>query len=178
MRSSILSVAQGPHGLPDALHTAQISVTRRGDGGHTLAISGRASVDPTPQLFRFAREFVPMFAKRWRSLVPGGLQAWHAEQGTLARWRLDAPTPMERTRILDPRPDRRLIRETHRRAYHLLPALQQVKISVHFCGPSNSHKQRASAGFPGNCKRAAQSCWTTALHAWCASKAKVFCQSV
>jgi glycine/D-amino acid oxidase-like deaminating enzyme len=134
VRSSILSVAPGAEGLPDALHTSEISVTRRGDGGHTLAISGRASVDPTPQLFRFAREFVPMFAKRWRSLVPGGLQAWHAEHGTLARWRLDAPTPMEHTRILDPQPDRRLIRKTHRRACHLLPALQQVEIAAAWAG--------------------------------------------
>lgn len=134
VRSSILSVAPGPEALPDALHTSEISVTRRGDGGHTLAISGRASVDPTPQLFRFAREFVPMFAKRWRSLVPGGLQAWRAEHETLARWRLDAPTPMEKIRILDPRPDQRLIRITHRRACHLLPALQQVKISAAWAG--------------------------------------------
>jgi glycine/D-amino acid oxidase-like deaminating enzyme len=134
VRSSILSVAPGSKGLPDALHTSEISVTRRGDGGHTLAISGRASVDPTPQLFRFAREFVPMFSKRWRSLVPGGLQAWQAKHETLTRWRLDAPTPMERTRILDPRPDRRLIRTTHQRACRLLPALQQVEISAAWAG--------------------------------------------
>ncbi|NGO50808.1 NAD(P)/FAD-dependent oxidoreductase [Allomesorhizobium camelthorni] len=133
VRSSILSVAPGSKGLPDALHTSEISVTRR-DGGHTLAISGRASVDPTPQLFRFARDFLPMFARRWRSLVPGGLQAWQAEHETLARWRLDAPTPMERTRILDPRPDRRLIRKTHQRACRLLPALQQAQISAAWAG--------------------------------------------
>jgi glycine/D-amino acid oxidase-like deaminating enzyme len=134
VRSSILSVAPGAKGLPDALHTAKISVTRRGDGGHTLAISGRASVDPTPQFIRFARDFLPMFARRWRSLVPGGLQAWQAEHETLTGWRLDAPTPMERTRILDPQPDRRLIRKTHQRARRLLPALQQVEISAAWAG--------------------------------------------
>ena len=52
--------------LPDALHTAPVSLTRRSSGGYTLAISGRARVDPTPQQFRFGREFVPMFARRWR----------------------------------------------------------------------------------------------------------------
>ncbi|WP_409295440.1 hypothetical protein [Pseudomonas sp. KCJK8670] len=49
MRSSILSVMPGVQGIPDALHTSEVTVTRRGDGGYTLAISGRACVDPTPQ---------------------------------------------------------------------------------------------------------------------------------
>ncbi|MGT2469019.1 hypothetical protein ACVOMV_37005 [Mesorhizobium atlanticum] len=69
-----LSVSPGAEGLPDALHTAKISATRRGDGRSTLAISGRGSVDMTPQLLRFSSQFVPMFLKRWRSLGPGGLQ--------------------------------------------------------------------------------------------------------
>ncbi len=41
IRSSILSVSGGAEGIPPALHTAEISLTARGDGGHTLAISGR-----------------------------------------------------------------------------------------------------------------------------------------
>ncbi len=53
VRSSILSVAPGADGLPDALHTTEVSVTRRSDGGYTLAISGGARVDPTPQQLRY-----------------------------------------------------------------------------------------------------------------------------
>ncbi len=135
VRSSILAV--GPHveGLPDALHTAEISVTRRGEsGGHTLAISGRASVDPTPQQILFAREFMPMFAKRWRALRPGGTEGWRSGHETAKRWRLDAPTPMERMRILDPRPDSRLVAETHRRALALLPALRGTAITASWAG--------------------------------------------
>ncbi|MFC6761836.1 NAD(P)/FAD-dependent oxidoreductase [Sulfitobacter porphyrae] len=48
VRSSILSVAPGAEGLPPALHTSAVSLTRRGDGGYTLAISGKGNVDPTP----------------------------------------------------------------------------------------------------------------------------------
>jgi len=126
-----------PHveGLPDALHTADISVTRRGvTAGHTLAISGRASVDPTPQQMLYAREFLPMFAKRWRALRPGGLGGWRSGHETAARWRLDRPTPMERHRILDPAPDRRLVAETHRRALDLLPALRDTAITATWAG--------------------------------------------
>jgi glycine/D-amino acid oxidase-like deaminating enzyme len=134
VRASILAVGPGSAGLPDALHTAAVSVTRRGDGGYTLAISGRGRVDPTPQKLRFAREFVPMFARRWRILAPGGLEGWRAGFETLERWRCDAPSPMERMRILDPSPDRRQIDDTYRRACSLLPALQGAPIAAAWAG--------------------------------------------
>ena len=134
VRASILSVAPGIDGLPDALHTAPVSVTRRGDGGYTLAISGRGALDPTPQTLRFWREFLPMFARRWRNLAPGTLQGWCAGHETLERWRLDRPTPMERNRILDPRPNERQVADTYRRACELLPALARAPIQARWAG--------------------------------------------
>ncbi|RAZ80706.1 NAD(P)/FAD-dependent oxidoreductase [Mesorhizobium atlanticum] len=134
IRSSIMSVSPGAEGLPDALHTAKISVTRRGDGGYTLAISGRGRVDVTPQQLRFSSQFLPMFLKRWRSLAPGGLQGALSGHETLKRWRLDRPTPMERMRILDPTPDQSTIRLTHARALELLPDLRKTRISAAWAG--------------------------------------------
>ncbi len=134
VRSSILAIAPGASDLPDALHTAEVSLTRRGDGGYTLAISGRARVDPTPQQIRFGREFVPMFARRWRSLAPGGLEGWRQGHETLKTWRLDAETPMERTRILDPKPDMKQIRLTHARACELMPSLRPIRVTDTWAG--------------------------------------------
>jgi glycine/D-amino acid oxidase-like deaminating enzyme len=134
IRSSILSVSPGAIGLPDALHTSAVSVTRRSDGGYTLAISGGGRVDPSPQLFRFSPQFLPMFVRRWRSLAPGGLEAIRSGHETLAGWRLDAPTPMERTRILDPAVDKPTIRLTHLRALELLPALKNTSITAAWAG--------------------------------------------
>ncbi|WP_298376278.1 FAD-binding oxidoreductase [Azospirillum sp.] len=134
IRSSILSVGPSPVGLPDALHTAAVSITRRGDGGHTLAISGRGRVDPTFQQLRFAPQFLPMFARRWRSLLPGGLEGLRSGHETLRRWRLDRPTPMERVRVLDPAPDRGTIRLTHERAMALLPGLKGAPITAAWGG--------------------------------------------
>jgi hypothetical protein len=68
-----------------------------------------------------------MFARRWRVLAPGGLQAWRFGHETCARWALDRPTPMERMRILDPRPDAGMIRETLARARELIPGLAKVR---------------------------------------------------
>ena len=74
VRQSILAVASNGKALPDVLYTSGVSLTRRGDGGHTLAISGRGRVDPTPQLLRFSMQFLPMFFRRWRNLAPGGME--------------------------------------------------------------------------------------------------------
>ncbi|TFL17165.1 NAD(P)/FAD-dependent oxidoreductase [Jannaschia formosa] len=153
-RSSILSVAPGAQGLPDALHTAPVSVTRRADGGYTLAISGRANLDPTPGALLGARHFLPMFARRWRVLRPGGTQAWAAGVETRRRWALDRPTPMERARILDPRPDAGLIARTLARGRALLPALRDLPVQAAWGGyidstPDGVPVIDADIGVPG-----------------------------
>jgi glycine/D-amino acid oxidase-like deaminating enzyme len=134
IRSSILEVSPLLDGIPDALHTAKISVTRRGDSALRLAISGRARVDITPQQLRFAPQFLPMFLKRWRSTSPGGLEGIRSGHETLKRWRLDQPTPMEHMRILNPKPDQATIALTHQRALALFPQLKKTTISAVWAG--------------------------------------------
>lgn len=134
IRSSILAVSAGAGELPDVLHTSGVSVTRRGDGGYTLAISGRGRVDLTPQQLRFSSQFIPMFLKRRRSLSAGGLEGLRSGHESLKRWRLDRPTPMEHMRILDPRPDRATIELTHARALQLLPGLREAEITAAWAG--------------------------------------------
>ncbi|UVD60540.1 FAD-binding oxidoreductase (plasmid) [Rhizobium sp. Pop5] len=134
IRSSILSVSAPAAALPDTLHTSAVSATRRGDGGYTLAISGGGRVDLTPQQFRYAPQFLPMFIRRWRSLAPGGWEGMRSGHETLRRWRLDAPTPMERMRILDPKVDQATIERTHARALELLPDLRTTQITAAWAG--------------------------------------------
>lgn len=83
---------------------------------------------------RGVRDFLPMFAKRWKTLSLGDLQAWQAGFDSRAKWALDARTPMERVRILDPRPSKRLIDRTLTRARRLLPALREVPVQAAWAG--------------------------------------------
>ena len=134
VRSSVLSVKPGSIGLPDALHTTNASVTKRGDGGYTLAISGNGRVDPTPGILKSTVQFLPMFAKRWRQLAPGDLQAWRYGFDTNRKWSLEQPTPMETTRILDPRPDKNTLKATLENAQALLPELKNAAIQAQWAG--------------------------------------------
>ncbi len=150
VRSSILSVGPVAKGLPPALHTKDVSVTARGDGGYTLAISGRASLDLTLQGWHFARDFMPMFQRRWRSLRPGTAAGLLAGHERWRGWRLDRPTPMERCRILDPTPDRSLVAETHASAVALLPALKNTAVQASWAGYIDSTPDGVPAIGPVN----------------------------
>lgn len=134
VRQTILAVASDGKTVPDVLYTSGIAVTRRGDGGHTLAISGRGRVDPTPQLLRFSMQFLPMFARRWRNLAPGGLEGVRSGHEGLSHWRLDRPTPMERMRILDPAVDPGAVRLTRQRAVKLIPELENCPVTAAWSG--------------------------------------------
>jgi len=134
VRSSIVALAPGQGEIPAALHTHEISVTRRGDGGHTLAVSGMGRLDPTFQSLLYARHFLPMFARRWRSLSPGGFEGIRGGHETLRSWKLDGPSPMERTRILDPRPDSKATHLMLKRARALLPGLADASVRATWAG--------------------------------------------
>jgi glycine/D-amino acid oxidase-like deaminating enzyme len=131
IRQTVLSVAPGAEGLPAALHTSKATVTRRGDGGYTLATSGRGQIDPSFQKLRFARDFLPMFARRRRLLSPGMAKAPHEAR---FRWDLDKPTPMERHRVLDPAANPAIVKTTLERSRKLLPDLKAVEIQASWAG--------------------------------------------
>lgn len=129
-----MAVSKGGKEIPDALHTNDISMTRRSDGGFTLSISGSGRVDPTLQLLRFAPQFLPMFQRRWCKLAPGGLQGFQSGHEGLGRWQLDQPTPMERMRVLDPRADAKIVELTHKRALDLVPLLKASTVTGAWAG--------------------------------------------
>ncbi|MFS2327497.1 FAD-binding oxidoreductase [Brucella sp. H1_1004] len=134
VRSSVLSLMPSQQDMPDAIHTSEISITLRGDGGRTLAISGSGNVDPTMAMLRYAINFVPMFTKRWHVLSPGNLSAWRLGHEYRRKWALDKPTPMEHTRVLDPKPSAASIEETLMRARRLFPALTTVPVQTAWAG--------------------------------------------
>ncbi|WP_074819793.1 MULTISPECIES: NAD(P)/FAD-dependent oxidoreductase [Pseudomonas syringae group] len=134
IRQTVLSVSPPDGEIPSALHTAGVSMTRRFDGSYTLAISGRGRVDVTPQLLGFATQFLPMFQRRWRNLAPGGLEGLRSGHESWKRWRLDQPTPMEKMRILDPKPDASAVELTYKRAVELIPLLKTTSIKAAWAG--------------------------------------------
>lgn len=112
----------------DALYTPECALTRRVDGSYTIAISGKGTLELTPQGFRYAREFLPMFVKRLKAVELGIGSSFFSGPGAFSRWRLDGISPFERIRVLDPAPSRKAVALMLARAQALFPVLKNVGV--------------------------------------------------
>jgi len=128
VRASVLRT--GPiEGLPPALSTPECTLTRRPDGGYIVAISGRGTLEFTPQALRYAREFMPMFMKRLKAVEFGIGRSFFRGPGALGSWDFDKASPFEQIRVLDPAPDQGAIRHLLGCVKQLYPAMKDVTVS-------------------------------------------------
>ena len=108
VRQTSLRTAPAPD-FGEAVFTSDFAMTRRLDGGYTIAISGRATLEITPQGIRYARPFLPMFVKRLKAVEIGIGRSFFEGPDSMRGWELDKPTPFERIRVLDPAPNQRTL---------------------------------------------------------------------
>ena len=112
VRASVMRTAplEGPP--TTAVWSRQTGFRKRLDGGYTIA-DGHANIAAlTPDSFRFFGDFLPALRMEWSSLrlqLDGRfLQEWREAKPVP----LDRPSPYEATRVLDPPPDRRILRRS------------------------------------------------------------------
>ena len=81
-----------------------------------------------PDSLRYLREFLPTIRKEAASLNPRlNAQSWR-ELRAPRQWSLDAVSPFETTRVLDPMPNRTMNREALEAMIRLYPAFRDVPI--------------------------------------------------
>ncbi|MEX1994123.1 MAG: FAD-binding oxidoreductase [Steroidobacteraceae bacterium] len=109
--ATVARTAPAPRLLEGQAWSPRIAIRRREDGGYTLA-HGHSFLHPvTPATFRFAGKFLPAFRQGHASLrLQFGRAFFHA-LAMPRRWALDAPSPFERERMLDPAPEPGVLEE-------------------------------------------------------------------
>ena len=134
VRASVMRTAP-LEGVPEAaLWCHDAAFRKRQDGGYTIA-NGHVNVVPiVPDSFRFFSDFLPALRMDHKSLLlrPDArfLQEWRE-----ARPRpLDQVSPYEETRVLDPAPDRRYLREALAALTRMFPAFAQARIVQEWAG--------------------------------------------
>src|ERR1700724_667830 len=78
---------------------------KRMDGGYTVATLGVRTIDLVPDHFRLFFEYLPAVRLHWKKLRFRVGRRWVEEWRTSRHWALDAPSPFEAVRVLDPDPD-------------------------------------------------------------------------
>ncbi len=94
-----------------ALGTDFFCIRRRLDGGLTLALRGRGTVELTPDLLRYARTFLPTYRQRRKGLKISFGKPFLDQLLRGTNWPLDRPSPFEAERVRDPAPDMSLVEE-------------------------------------------------------------------
>ena len=105
------------------------SIRRRFDGGYSVAMRGTGRVDITPQGIRYAADFLPLLIKRGRGLSIRAGRSFFEGPETFASWKTDSVSPFERMRVLDPKPDMKLIDKTMAQFYAAYPAMKGVRVA-------------------------------------------------
>jgi len=134
VRASVLRTGK-VEGITDgAIGTDTVCIRRREDGGLTIAFAGRGTFALTPDAFRYLRAFWPTYLQRRAKLKlrlgRAFLDAWR----TPTDWPLDAPSPFEATRVLDPDPDPDLLDLALANLRERFPALAEVPVEQSWGG--------------------------------------------
>jgi glycine/D-amino acid oxidase-like deaminating enzyme len=112
-----------------ALGTDHYCIRRRLDGGFTLALRGRGTVELTPDLFRYAGEFLPTYKQRRKGLKVSFGKSFFDQIIRGTNWRLDQPSPFEAERVRDPAPDMSLVNSALAALIEANPGLKDIRIA-------------------------------------------------
>ena len=124
--SSVLRTA-AVAGPDTCTHLKGLGYRRRLDGGYTIARGTGAIVPLAPDSLRYLREFLPSI-RRDLSALRFRINAQSLrELSEPRRWPLDRPSPFERTRVLDPAPNKSMNREARDAMIELFPQFRDVR---------------------------------------------------
>lgn len=107
---------------------------RRLDGGYTVANRGWSVAEIVPDSFRLFFNYMPALRSQRKDLSLRLGERFLAEWRTPRQWSLDASSPFENDRILDPTPDVRILEDARRKLEAAFPAFAGVKILDQWAG--------------------------------------------
>jgi glycine/D-amino acid oxidase-like deaminating enzyme len=101
---------------------------KRLDGGYTVARRGASVNDITPDSFRLLFDFLPTLRTEWKDLRLRIGRRFIEEWRIPRRWPLDAASPFERVRVLDPAPTDSILDEARRNLARSFPAFAKMRV--------------------------------------------------
>ncbi len=135
VHSTVFATTPAKRVSPGALVTPDFILTPLPDGGYIVAAKTRARLELTPQGIRYARKFWPTLIKR-RKLIEmrlgrsflEGPDAWHGS------WSFEKPTVFERIRVLDPKPNEKIVAPALREITAAYPELAGIGMARIWAG--------------------------------------------
>ena len=136
VRATVAATAPLPVQFPGGAADHRIAFRARADGGYSLASGGASDLFVGPDAFRALPKYLTQlradpFGVRILPAAPRGFpDGWT----TPRRWTLDAASPFEAMRVLNPKPDARRLRALVRDFSKLFPTIGPVRLETAWAG--------------------------------------------
>jgi glycine/D-amino acid oxidase-like deaminating enzyme len=134
VRSSVMSTAPLSGAPGYAAGGAGFAFRQRLDGGYTIANRGASTAEIVPDSFRLFLTFIPALRAQAKDLRLRLGRRFFEELRTPRRWALDAVSPFEQVRTLDPAPDDALLDQARATLARILPVFADMKIVERWAG--------------------------------------------
>src|SRR5690554_689245 len=134
VRASVFRTSPVEDGPTANLWSSKVALRKRLDGGYTIANGHDNVVDLVPDHAAFFFDFLPALRMEWDSLRLRLNRRFIEEWRQPRNWALDAPTPFELDRVLDPSPEASVNNEAWRELQRLFPVFQSARIEQAWAG--------------------------------------------
>lgn len=134
VRGTVVRTAPAARLLKGCVFDHKLGIRRRQDGGYTVAHGAILDHHITPTTFRWAFKFLPALRQEFKVLRLSFGKPFFEELATPKHWPLDKPTPFEKTRVLDPAPNPRVLRGIRKNLTDVFPALAATEIVEAWAG--------------------------------------------
>ncbi len=133
-RGSVMRTGPAPQILNGQAASKGVAIRRRQDGGYTVAHGGASEHPLVPDSFRHFGLFLPALWAHRKKLRLTVDDRFYEEWKLPRRWALDAESPFEATRVLDPKPNPRILAQARRNLARDFPELANVAIAESWAG--------------------------------------------
>lgn len=134
IRGSVLRT-EPMEGLPEqAVGASDFAFRKRLDGGYTVAQRGASVAEIVPDSFRLMRDFLPALRQQRHELRLRVGRRFIEEARLPRRWSLDAPTPFEAVRVLDPEPVLGILEEARANLARAFPGFAGMRVAESWAG--------------------------------------------
>ena len=134
VRGTVVRTAPGEAVLDGNLFDDHLGIRRRQDGGYTVAHGTILDHSITPTTIRYAFKFLPALMQERKSLHLSIGREFADEWRTPKTWALDDTSPFERTRVLDPEPNPRVVSGIRKNIDTVFPGLAATEIVEAWAG--------------------------------------------
>ena len=128
VRGTVARTAPADVVLNGNLYDPRIGIRRRQDGGYTVAHGSVLDHFITPSTFRFAAKFLPALLHEKGSLKISLGKPFFEALATPSKWSLDVESPFEKTRVLDPEANPKVLHSIRANLGEVFPQLAGADI--------------------------------------------------